>query len=236
MTSTVKGKAIAITGAFGALGAATALVAAERGARVALIDRAAHAPAGLFDAHSDTLRLLTGVSLTDETQAAAAVRAAHDQLQGLDVLINVAGAFRWQTVADGDPAVWDQMFAVNLKTALFTSRAAIPLLRQSPQGRIINIGANAALKAGAGMGAYAASKSAVHRLTESLAEELKGVGITVNAVLPSIIDTPANRADMPKADFATWVAPRALAEVILFLASDAGAPVTGALLPVTGRV
>lgn len=236
MTSTVKGKAIAITGAFGALGSATALLAAEQGARLALIDRAPHAPAGLFDAHSDAIRLLTGVSLTDETQAAAAVRAAHEQLQGLDVLINVAGAFRWQTVAEGDPATWDQMFAVNVKTALFTSRAAIPFLRQSRQGRIINIGANAALKAGAGMGAYAASKSGVHRLTESLAEELKATGITVNAVLPSIIDTPANRADMPKADFTTWVSPRALAEVILFLASDAGAPVTGALLPVTGKV
>jgi len=236
MTSTVKGKAIAITGAFGALGSATALLAAEQGARLALIDRAPHGPAGLFDAHSGAIRLLTGVGLTDETQATAAVRAAHEQLQGLDVLINVAGAFRWQTVAEGDPAIWDQMFAVNLKTALFTSRAAIPFLRQSRQGRIINIGANAALKAGAGMGAYAASKSGVHRLTESLAEELKTTGITVNAVLPSIIDTPANRADMPKADFTTWVTPRALAEVILFLASDAGAPVTGALLPVTGRV
>jgi NAD(P)-dependent dehydrogenase (short-subunit alcohol dehydrogenase family) len=236
MTSTVKGKAIAITGAFGALGAATALLAAEQGARVALIDRAPRAPAGLFEAHSGEIRLITGVNLTDETQATEAVRAAHEQLQGLDALINVAGAFRWQTVADGDPAVWDQMFAVNLKSALFTSRAAIPFLRQSRQGRIINIGANAALKAGGGMGAYTASKSALHRLTESLAEELKPVGITVNAVLPSVIDTPANRADMPKADFTTWVTPRALAEVILFLASDAGSPVTGALLPVTGRV
>jgi NAD(P)-dependent dehydrogenase (short-subunit alcohol dehydrogenase family) len=119
---------------------------------------------------------------------------------------------------------------------LFASRAAIPFLKQSGQGRIINIGANGALKAGAGMGAYAASKSGVHRLTESLAEELKAAGITVNAVLPSIIDTPANRAEMPQADFAKWVTPRALAEVILFLASDAGAPITGALLPVTGGV
>jgi NAD(P)-dependent dehydrogenase (short-subunit alcohol dehydrogenase family) len=236
MTSSVKGKAIAITGAFGALGAATALLAAEQGARLALIDRAPHAPAGLFESPGPDIRLLTGVNLTDESQAAAAVRAAHEQLQGLDVLINVAGAFRWQTVADGDPATWDQMFAVNVKTALFTSRAAIAFLKQSAQGRIINIGANAALKAGAGMGAYAASKSGLHRLTESLAEELKAAGITVNAVLPSTIDTPANRAEMPKADFATWVTPRALAEVILFLASDAGAPITGALLPVTGRV
>ncbi len=236
MTSSVKGKAIAITGAFGALGAATAIVAAEQGGRVVLIDRAPHAPTGLFDSQGGAMHLLTGVNLTDESQAAAAVRAAHEQLQGLDVLINVAGAFRWQTIADGDPATWDQMFAVNVKTALFTSRAAIPFLRQSRQGRIINIGANAALKAGAGMGAYTASKSGVHRLTESLAEELKADGITVNAVLPSVIDTPANRTDMPKADFTTWVTPRALAEVILFLASDAGGPITGALLPVTGRV
>ena len=174
--------------------------------------------------------------MTDESQAAAAVRAAHEQLQGLDVLINVAGAFRWQTVAAGDPAAWDQMFAVNVKTALFTSRAAIPFLKQSGQGRIINIGANAALKAGAGMGAYAASKSGVHRLTESLAEELKADGLPSMRCCHRLSTHPANRAEMPKADFATWVTPRALAEVILFLASDAGAPITGALLPVTGRV
>jgi NAD(P)-dependent dehydrogenase (short-subunit alcohol dehydrogenase family) len=226
----VQGKAVVITGAFGALGAATALVAAEQGARLALIERSSHPRAAPKDA-----RVLLGVELTDEAQAGAAIRAAHEQLQGLDVLINIAGAFRWQTVADGDPAGWDQMFAVNLKTALHTSRAAIPFLRQSKQGRIINVGANAAVKAAAGMGPYAASKAAVHRLTESLAEELKKDNITVNAVLPSIIDTPTNRADMPKADFSKWVTPRALAEVILFLASDAGAPITGALLPVTGR-
>ena len=102
--------------------------------------------------------------------------------------------------------------------------------------RIINVGANAAAKSGAGMGPYAASKSGVHRLTESLAEELKDTGITVNAVLPSIIDTPANRADMPQADFSKWVTPQALADVILFLASDVSQAITGALLPVTGRV
>jgi NAD(P)-dependent dehydrogenase (short-subunit alcohol dehydrogenase family) len=116
------------------------------------------------------------------------------------------------------------------------SRAAVPYLRQSKQGHIINIGANAALKASAGMGAYAASKAGVHRLTESLAEELKGDGITVNAVLPSIIDTPANRADMPNADFSKWVTPQALADVILFLASPQAQAIIGALLPVTGRV
>jgi len=234
MTSGVRGKAVVITGAAGALGEATALLAAEQGARLVLIERSAQSRPGPLASRKD-VHLLQGVNLTDEAQASTAVRAAHEQLQGLDVLINIAGAFRWQTVADGDPAGWDQMYAVNLKTALHASRAAIPFLRQSKQGRIINLGANAALKAGAGMGPYTASKAAVHRLTESLAEELKKDNITVNAVLPSTIDTPVNRADMPKADFNTWVTPRALAEVILFLASDAGQPITGALLPVTGR-
>ena len=127
------------------------------------------------------------------------------------------------------------MYALNVLTALNASRAAIPHLAASGAGRIVNVGAMGALQAGAGMGAYAASKAGVHRLTEALAAEWKGK-ITVNAVLPSTIDTPANRASMPKADFAKWVTPQELAEVILFLASDAASAVTGALLPVSGRV
>ena len=132
-------------------------------------------------------------------------------------------------------AAWDRMFALNAKTALTASKAALPHLIES-RGAIVNVGANAALKAGAGMGAYAASKAGVARLTEALAEELKDRGITVNAVLPSIIDTPANRADMPKADFGKWVKPGQLADVIVFLLSEKSQAITGALLPVTGRV
>ena len=127
------------------------------------------------------------------------------------------------------------MYALNVLTALNTSRAAIPHLAASRSARIVNIGAMGALQAGSGMGAYAASKAGVHRLTEALAAEWKGK-ITVNAVLPSTIDTAANRASMPKADFAKWVTPRELADVILFLASDAASAVNGALLPVSGRV
>ena len=125
---------------------------------------------------------------------------------------------------------------MNVQTAANASRAATPYLRESAAGRIVNVGANAALKASLGMGPYAASKAGVHSLTESLAEELKADGVTVNAVLPSILDTPTNRADMPKADFASWVAPNELAAVMLFLASEAASAVTGALIPVTGRV
>ena len=127
------------------------------------------------------------------------------------------------------------MFRVNLMTAANASRAAIPYLAAGDGGAIVNIGAGAALKSGAGMGAYAASKSGVHRLTESLAEELKGQ-VTVNAVLPSTIDTPANRKDMPDADFSTWVTAEEIANVILFLVSDKARGVTGALIPVNGRV
>jgi NAD(P)-dependent dehydrogenase (short-subunit alcohol dehydrogenase family) len=235
MMNRVAGKSILITGAFGALGAATAVAAGKAGARVALVDRAPEAPAGLLESCGPESTALGGIDLTLPADAAAAVEAAQRHLGSLDVLINIAGAFRWQTVADGDPATWDLMFAINLKTALNTSRAALPFLRKSAAGRIINIGANTAIKAAAGMGAYTASKAGVHRLTESLAEELKSEGITVNAVLPSVIDTPANRADMPKADFSTWVTPAAMAAVILFLASNEAQPITGALLPVLGR-
>jgi NAD(P)-dependent dehydrogenase (short-subunit alcohol dehydrogenase family) len=236
MTSGLSGKGVLITGAFGALGAATAIAAAESGARVALIDRAPQPPAGLVEHAGPDAVVVPGVDLVAPEQAVRAVEAAHKGLGRLDVLLNIAGAFRWQTVAEGDPAAWDLLFAINLKTALNSSRAALPYLRKSEQGRIVNVGANAATKAGAGMGAYTASKAGVHRLTESLAEELKTTRITVNAVLPSIIDTPANRAEMPTADFSTWVTPQALAEVILFLASPQSQAVTGALLPVTGRV
>jgi NAD(P)-dependent dehydrogenase (short-subunit alcohol dehydrogenase family) len=231
----MRDQAIVVTGAFGSLGAATARAAVKLGARVALIGRAAKAPAELTAQLGSGAVFLPGVELADEAAARTAIEAAQARLQGLDVLINTAGSFRWQTVADGDPGTWDALFKSNLKSTVNACRAAIPHLRASRAGRIINIGAYAALKASAGMGAYAASKSGVHRLTESLAAELKDRRITVNAVLPSIIDTPANRAEMPKADFSTWVSIESLANVILFLASEEAQDITGALLPVTGR-
>jgi NAD(P)-dependent dehydrogenase (short-subunit alcohol dehydrogenase family) len=126
---------------------------------------------------------------------------------------------------------------MNVRTAATASRAALDQFGAGPQGgRIVNIGAGAALRAGAGMGAYAASKAGVLRLTEALADELKDRGITVNAILPGIIDTPQNRNDMPDADFSRWVQPADIAAVILFLASRAAMAVTGASIPVTGRL
>ena len=129
-----------------------------------------------------------------------------------------------------------EVLTVNIEAPAALITALAPQMKARKSGRIVNVGANAALKAALGMGAYAASKAGVHSLTQALAEELKADGVTVNAVLPSIIDTPANRADMPKADCSTWVAPEDLAAVMLFLASEEARAVTGALLPVTGRV
>jgi len=178
---------------------------------------------------------LGGVDLSDATQAKKAIDAAAAHFGRLDALINIAGGFAFEAIAEGDPRTWQRMYALNVLTALNASQSAIPHLEASNAGRIVNIGAMGALQAGTGMGAYAASKAGVHRLTEALAAEWKG-RITVNAVLPSTIDTPANRASMPKADFKKWVTAEELAEVILFLASDAASAITGALLPVSGRV
>jgi NAD(P)-dependent dehydrogenase (short-subunit alcohol dehydrogenase family) len=232
----MKGKVVVVTGGFGALGRAVAEAASQRGAWVAALDVAAQPPAGLADRLGASALLLGGVDLSTPEGAAKAMSEVRGQLGRLDALINIAGGFRWQKVEDGDAATWELLVAINLKTALNASKAAIPFLLESGAGRIVNIGAKTALSAGAGMGPYAASKSAVHRLTESMAEELKNRGVTVNAVLPSIIDTPANRADMPKANFDHWVKPADLAAVILFLASDEAKAVTGALIPVTGGV
>lgn len=226
------GRIYAITGAFGALGRAVTAAAAAQGARLALIDSAQKAPDGL---PADAL-VMAGVDLTDAVSAGAAVDAVADRFGGLDVLLNIAGGFKWETLEGGGYDTWYSLFRINVLTATNASRAAVPHLKRSAAGRIVNVGANAALKVSGGMGPYAASKAGVHALTQSLAEELKADGVTVNAVLPSILDTAANRADMPKADFAAWVAPGDLAAVMLFLASEAARAVTGALIPVTGRV
>ncbi|MNO83711.1 3-oxoacyl-[acyl-carrier-protein] reductase FabG [compost metagenome] len=233
MEKNLKGQVIAVTGAFGNLGLAVAQAAMERGARVVTIGRSAGVDLPPVLSHALEI---TGVDLTSFEDAQAAVARIEAECGRLDALVNIAGGFRWETLADGDLATWDFLYNVNLRTAACASKAALPLLLKSPAGRIVNVGASAALKAGTGMGAYAASKAGVARLTESLSEELKDRGITVNAVLPSIIDTPQNRADMPSADHSRWVAPEKLAAVILFLLSADASAVTGALIPVTGRV
>ena len=217
---------VIVTGAAGALGRVVAERLAGEGWQVAAVG---HGAADRLPASA--ARRIGGVDLTDEAAAARVFAALGAPVHGL---VNAAGAFAWETLAGGGKALWDRLYAQNVATALNACRAVLPLLGSG--GAIVNVGAAAAGKAEAGMGAYAASKSAVLRLTESLAAELKADGVRVNAVLPSIIDTPVNRADMPDADFAKWVAPEELAEVIAFLLSDKASGVTGAAIPVTGRV
>jgi NAD(P)-dependent dehydrogenase (short-subunit alcohol dehydrogenase family) len=225
-------RSIIVTGGFGVLGQAVAEAFARQGDRVARIDFAA-SPVRPVEGAND----FGGVNLTDADAARAAldrVAAAHG---GIDVLVNVAGGFTWETLEEGSLDTWARMQAMNLMTNATITKLALPALKAAGArdggGRIVNIGAGAAVKAGMGMGAYTASKAGVHRLTEALAEELAGTGVTVNAILPSIIDTPTNRKDMPDADFSQWVLPEAIADVILFLASPAARGVTGALIPVT---
>ncbi|AOI73783.1 short-chain dehydrogenase [Burkholderia ubonensis] len=236
METGINGSVVAITGGFGHLGLATAAWLGARGARIALIGRGAAPAAETLPAELVGARCIGGADLVDEQAAVQALDAVQREFGRLDVLLNIAGAFAWETVADGDVATWDRMYALNVKTALNASKAALPHLLQRPSGRIVNIGAGAALKAGPGMGAYAAAKSGVARLTEALAAELRDTGVTVNAIAPSIIDTPQNRADMPDADFTRWVQPREIAATIGFLLSADAQAIRGAWIPVSGRV
>jgi NAD(P)-dependent dehydrogenase (short-subunit alcohol dehydrogenase family) len=224
-----------VTGAFGVLGAAVARAFAAHGYRVALLDMAVDPPAALQEELGEAHLLIGGVDLGQMEAARKAIAAVAMRFGGIDVLVNVAGGFRWELLQDGEVETWDELYAINLRTAVASCKAALPALLERGRGRIVNVGAGAAARAAAGMGAYAASKSGVERLTEALAAELRDRGVTVNAVLPGIIDTPRNRADMPDADFSRWVAPEAIADVIVFLASDAARAVTGAAVPVFGR-
>lgn len=233
MSSALSDRVVVVTGGFGVLGRALAAVLADRGARLALLDRAS-VPADL--AAQEHRLLLGGVDVGDAAAADAAFARVVQRYGRVDALVNVAGGFAWETVADGSLATWDRLYGMNLRSAVAASKAALPHLSTDGRGRVVNVGAVAALKSAAGMGAYAASKAGVMRFTEALAEELKERDITVNAVMPSIIDTPANRSEMPTAAFDRWVDPEALGRVIGFLLSDDAAPITGACLPVTGRV
>ena len=221
---------VLVTGGLGALGRAVVATLAERGAQVVALDRA---PAQAIDG---ARRVLGEVELGDPVAATLAVDAAVETLGGLDALVNIAGGFRWETLLEGSVDTWDAMYQVNVRTALAATRAALPHLLVPRSAAIVNVGALAANKAGMGMGAYAASKAGVARFTEALAEELKDRDVRVNAVLPSILDTPVNRIDMPLADTTRWVQPQDLAAVIAFLLSSDAQAITGACIPVAGRM
>jgi NAD(P)-dependent dehydrogenase (short-subunit alcohol dehydrogenase family) len=222
------GRVVAVTGASGALGAAVAATLSGFGARVARLEHAV-VPA------SQEL-VYGGIDLADDAAATSVMNRIAREAGRLDGLVNIAGGFKFEKLEGGILETWDSMYRMNLRTAVACCKAALPHLLKSGNARIVNIGAMGAVKAGSGMGAYAASKAGVAKLTEALADELKDRGITVNALLPSTLDTPANRRDMPNAEFDRWVAPAAIGDVIAFLMSDSASAVTGALIPVAGRV
>jgi NAD(P)-dependent dehydrogenase (short-subunit alcohol dehydrogenase family) len=217
---------ILVTGAAGVLGQAVIATLVARGEAVAAVDLAPMIPA------AGQRMSVGGIDLADATAGAALAAQLDGPLNGL---VNVAGGFVWETVSEGGWASWERMYRINVQTAFEATRLALPALRTS-RGAIVNVSAAATARAGAGMGAYTAAKSAVSRLTEALAAEELTNGVRVNAVMPSVIDTPANRRDMPDADHSRWVSPSEIAEVVAFLLSPAASGVTGALVPVVGRV
>ena len=222
-------RTVVITGASGNLGRALAEAFADLGARLALMD------VKRGDLQDHPSQAFLEVDLLKPDSVAAAVGKALERFGRIDVLCNIAGGFRMGSpvheTKDGD---WDFLFGLNARSVLNTARAAVPAMLKGGGGKIVNIGAFAAQRGAANMGAYIASKSAVIRLTESMAAELREKNINVNCVLPTIIDTPENRAAMPNADPRKWVAPQDLAAVIVFLASDAARAIHGAAIPVTG--
>ena len=229
------GKTVVITGANGGLGKTVADTARGYGAKLVLLDVSFSAEqlaaSGSSQNTADIRRFNVDLS------SAKATRDCIDQIGAFDAVFNLAGGFTMgPTVYETTDEEWDFLFKMNVSTMHNVVRAAVPKLIAQGRGAIVNVGALGALKGAGHMGAYCASKSVVMKLTESLSEEVKHKGINVNAVLPSLIDTPRNRADMPGADFSKWLAPADLANVICFLASDAARAVHGALIPVTALV
>ncbi len=231
---TFKNQTVMITGAAGNLGRAVAAAFAEAGADLALIDLNEDALAAVPTQGADDV-LRRRADLSDPASVSAAVAAAIDRFGRIDALCNLAGGFHMGEKAHEIPADrWNFMMELNAGSVLRMAQAVVPHMLKAGGGKIVNIGAYSALGGKAEMGAYVAAKSAVIRLTETMAAELRSHNINVNCVLPSIIDTPQNRAAMPKADPKRWVAPEALADVILFLCSPAARAIHGAAIPVVG--
>lgn len=217
-------KHVVITGGGGALGRAVVARALAAGATVTVVDRqqVAGLPAGV--------RCVV-VDLAD----AAATRVALQDIGPVDALCTIAGGFTMgAAVHEADDAQWDAMMQGNVVSLRSALKAVVPGMLARGRGRVVTVGALSAQQGKASMSAYTASKAVVMNLTEALAAEVASTAIRVNAILPSIIDTPANRAAMPDADFSQWVRPQDMAEVICFLASDASQAIHGALIPLAG--
>jgi NAD(P)-dependent dehydrogenase (short-subunit alcohol dehydrogenase family) len=238
MTVDLSGQVAVVTGGAGILGQAVVRAFYRSGARVVVVDRTRDQARQVFgeEIPEGDACLTVGADLTDEASVAAMAGAARDRFGRIDILVNIAGGFAsGAPLHETLPADFDFMFNLNVRTMYLVSRAVVPIMLEQSRGKIINVGAKGALSGAANKGPYIASKMAVIRLTESMDAELRDRGINVNAILPSTIDTPRNRADMPKADPDKWVTPDSMAQVILFLVSDAARDIHGASIPVYGR-
>jgi len=232
------GQVVVVTGSLGNLGAATAQALQQAGARTVLVDRSDERLRERYPNLVDSPEhlLAGGVDLTDQNSLARMTQSALARFGRIDALVNTVGGWRGgKPVHEMDLADWDFLFGVNLRTTLLSCRAVLPQMLRQGRGKIVNVASRDGLAGGAGYSAYSASKSALLRLTESMAAELKNSNINVNCIMPSTIDTPQNRKAIPNADFSQWVAPEAIADVILFLISDAARAINGAAVPVYGK-
>lgn len=231
-------RVVIVTGAAGNLGQAVARAFQAAGATLVLVDRRPDRLQRLFPELADSPNhfLATAVDVTDESVVQAMVNEAHRRFGRIDVLANTAGGWRGgKPVHETAVDTFDFLLNLNARSVFITNSAVVPAMLEGGGGKIVSVAARAAMGAASKNGPYAASKSAVVRLTETMAAELKLEGINVNCVLPGTIDTPQNRQSMPKADYSRWVTPGAIADVMLFLASDAARAVSGASVPVYGR-
>jgi NAD(P)-dependent dehydrogenase (short-subunit alcohol dehydrogenase family) len=230
-----EGRVAIITGGTGALGQAITRRLLADGA-VACVPYAVAAEADVLRgavADADRPRLHAAPSdVADPSAFGAFVADALGRHRRIDVLVNAVGGFAGGTVASTTPELWQQMLTLNLTTTYVACHAVLPAMLEAARGRIINIGSRAVVPPAGGFTAYTVAKTGVLALTQALAQEVRSRGITVNAVLPSTMDTPANRAAMPDADRSGWVSVDSVAEVVAFLASDSAREVTGGLIPV----
>lgn len=226
----MKNKTVIITGASGNLGKEAIKKFSELGANVVAVSGRSKA-----DNMGRSIYAIGNCDLTNPDDAQNVVKEARNHFSKPDILINIAGGFMWKKVHDTTFKDFEDQFNLNFKTMYNMTMATLPDLEQSNAGRIINIGAIGAINAAAGMAAYASSKSAVTRFTEALAKETNDK-LTVNAIMPSIIDTPENRRDMPDADTSKWVKTTELVDVMVFLSSNEASGINGALIPVKGRL
>ena len=231
------GKTAVVTGASGNLGAAVAFKLIQAGANLVLVDRSLEILKNIYEDFNipDKVFYSAPTNVLDRNEVQEITKAALVKFGTLDILINTVGGYRAGTPThETDLDTWDFMIDLNARSVLITSSAVVPQMIEKRDGKIINIASRAALTGNKNAAAYSASKSAVMRITESMSAELKDYGININCVIPGTIDTPQNREAMPDANYQTWVSPDSIADVIVFLVSDAARHIHGAAIPIYG--